>query len=745
MLKAVLVGNPNTGKTALFNSLTGSTAHVGNWPGVTVERKEGTYKQHGEPIQIIDLPGIYSLRPYSPEEKITRNYLENEQVDCIINIIDATNLERNLYLTTQLLELDLPIVAALNMADILATEGSTIDLEGMSKKLQIPVVLVSATKETGLEELMTQVASVAVIPRSGSSILVHSPLRVLIEQVERFLKQEKVVFPLYHGLKLLEGDEIEAKMHPLIYTQIQSLVKENQDVMEEIADARFAYLEQQIIQPFLHVTKTKKEISGSEKIDKVLTHKIWGIPLLIVILFLMFHLTFGEDLLYLNTLGLFGADGIVSFPGTAYEGLFFNGGLNSPGVIFFNFFDSSFSLITEAVRNGLSGTASWVSSFLADGVLAGLFAVLGFLPQILVLFFFFSLLEDSGYMARVTFLLDRMLRKFGLSGRAIIPMIMGFGCSVPAIMNTRTLGDEKEKIATIRVIPFFSCSAKLPILTAIAGGIVLKAGVGNVDLITSGMYLLGVVTAVLTVIIMRRTTLRGENSALLMELPNYHFPKMKSIFFHVFDKAKHFLKKAFTIILVSTMAIWLVSHLSFTQGFLENESQNSILGQFGRIISPIFTPFGFGIGGQINPEYSWIFAVAIVMGLVAKENVVATMGTLAAGLLAVEEGNEALSAVIVASGISVPALLAFISFNMLTIPCFAATATAKAEMPRPKAFWATLGFWLLTSSVVSSLVYVVGSWWWTGLILVGLLGLTFWWLFWHGKKVTRGVVSHDLA
>ena len=376
---------------------------------------------------------------------------------------------------------------------------------------------------------------------------------------------------------------------------------------------------------------------------------------------------------------------------------------------------------------------SVLQSLVIDGIFNGVGSVLSFLPTIVTLFFFLSMLEDSGYMARVAFILDRILRRFGLSGRAFMPMIMGFGCSVPAAVNTRTLSDEKERTATIRVIPFFSCGAKLPILTAVAGGIVAAFGVGNSDLITYGMYVLGVASAIVCVLLMRNTSLKGETPPFIMELPTYHWPKFKNLMLHLWDKTKHFVKKAFTIIFASTVIIWLFSHLSFKWGYLPDEEMNSsILASIGMLLQPVFTPLGFG--SQLG-QFGWVFAVAAITGLVAKENVIATFTTLALCIGAyagagTEDGVEELSGLIAAitadTGISqgqfVAGLIAFIAFNMTTIPCFAACATAKAELPKGKFKW-TLLFWLAASFVIGAAVYTVGAWWWTLFIWLAVIAV----------------------
>lgn len=726
-----LAGNPNCGKTTLFNLLTGSTAHVGNWPGVTVDKKEGVYKKCSEPIKIVDLPGIYSLSPYTPEEVVSRNFILDEKPDCVINIIDATNLERNLYLTTQLMEIDVPMVIALNMMDSLDKIGDEIDIEKLEKLIGIPIVAISALKEKNITQLMNTAYQEAEKKRLGRSVLSETKLGHLIGDVKIAFKGKNVENPLFHAIKLVELDELETKDHQELIPMVNDFKETfNDDVFGTdfeaiVADSRYKYISKNCSMVVTH-DQAKKDVnlSKSDKIDKVMTHKWFGIPIFLGILLIIFHLTFSEDVLFLNAMGAFGEEGLVSFKDTMFEGLFANGGINSPGVIFTNFLTSITDWITEGASSLLSTAPSWVQGFLVDGVLGGLFAVLGFLPQILFLFLFFSILEDSGYMARVAFILDRIFRKFGLSGRAFMPMIMGFGCSVPAMVNTRTLADEKERTATIRVIPFFSCGAKLPILTAIAGGIVSFFGVSNVDLITFGMYVLGMASAIVAVIAMKHTTMRGEVPPFIMELPTYHAPQFKSLMLHLWDKTKHFVKKAFTIILASTIIVWVISHFSWTFSFLtDEEMDSSILAGIGKFLQPIFTPLGFG--SQLS-SFGWVFVVAAITGLIAKENVVGTFGTLAAcivsGFIGDEEGIKSAEVMISATGITIPALLAFIAFNMTTIPCFAACATAKAELAKGKFKW-TLLFWLVASFLISMVIYLVGSWWWTAFIVIALIAL----------------------
>lgn len=752
MKKFALAGNPNCGKTTLFNLLTGSTAYVGNWPGVTVDKREGTYKRGEEPVQIVDLPGIYSLSPYTPEEVVSRNFILDEKPDCVINIVDATNLERNLYLTTQIMEIDVPVIIALNMMDAVEKNGDKIDAKELERKIGVPVVAISALRGNGIKELMDRAISVSKKGRKGETVLQNSPIAHLIRDVSIALEGNKVENPLFHAVKLSEMDEIEVGMHQELVPMVEAFKKTfsdetfGTDFEAIVADARYKYISSNYSSVYSKKEKNGEKLTKSDKADKVLTHRIWGIPIFIVILFFVFHFTFSENLFYLNgfteTQGWMPAlfdsveDGGLGWEENAATTLLaciYDGAVFSPGVILTNLWSWILGWVEELLNLCCANAAPWVGGLIVDGIWGGISAVLGFLPQILVLFLFFSILEDTGYMARVAFILDRIFRKFGLSGRAFMPMIMGFGCSLPAMINTRTLADEHERTATVRVIPFFSCGAKLPILTAIAGGIVQFFGVGNVDLITLGMYLLGMVTAIAAVILMRSTTMRGEVPPFIMELPSYHAPLFKGLMIHLWDKTKHFVKKAFTVILASTILVWFLSHFSWDWHYLEDEEMNlSILASLGMLIQPLFTPLGFG--SQLK-EFGWIFAVAAINGLIAKENVISTFGTIAAclGLEVIPglaEGVGEATAMIGATGITIPALIAFIAFNMTTIPCFAACATAKAELPKGKFKW-TLLFWVCTSYAVSTMIYLIGSWWWTVFIFAAVIaaavtGIVFW-------------------
>lgn len=729
MKKFALAGNPNCGKTTLFNILTGSSAYVGNWPGVTVDKREGTYKKLEEEISIIDLPGIYSLSPYTQEEVVTRDYILNEQPDCIINIVDATNLERNLYLTTQLMEMNVPIIIALNMIDEVRKNNDDLNSRLLEEKIGLPVVEISALHEENIDKLMYRAYITSKTTRQGKAIIENKELLHLINDCKTAFIGMKVKDPLFHAIKLVEMDEIESSNHPDLIEVVKAFKETysdktfGTDFEALVADSRYKYITKNYSIAYIRKEKFDDNgLSRSDYIDKVLTNKYLGIPIFLAILFLIFHLTFSENFLYLGKY-----INSNSFEGTLFEGvLWTENGINSLGVMLSKLVGSFTSWLTDLVSSGLVHAKPWVQGLIVNGVLSGIFAVIEFLPQILTLFLLFSILEDSGYMARVAFILDKIMRKFGLSGRAFMPLIMGFGCSVPAIMNTRSLADENEKVATIRIIPFFCCGAKLPILTVISGAIVSYMGVLNADLITYSMYVLGVSVAMISVLIMRKTSLKGNVALFLMELPTYHFPKAKSLAIHLWDKAKHFIEKAFTIILSSTIIVWALCHFSWSFSYLSDDMMNnSIIASIGKILQPLFTPLGFG--AQLS-EWGWVFIVAAITGLIAKENVVSTFGVLAAcisaitntGIDIIQSDTSNIISVIEATNITIPALLAFIAYNLLTIPCMAAVASARGELSK-KHFIFTILFWLFVSYITSSAIYVIGSYWWTSFIYVILL------------------------
>lgn len=763
MIKIGLAGNPNSGKTTLFNSLTGSSAHVGNWPGVTVEKRSGYYKtKDRESIEIVDLPGIYSLSPYSPEEVISRHFIIDEKPDCVINIVDTTNLERNLYLTTQLLEIDVPVVVALNLIDVVKKSGDQINPKVLEKELGVPVIPISALKDKSFEQLISKSIEAAKSPRKGRSVLKDkSPLSHLIGDVTIALRALKVDNPLFHAINLIQNDPVEVKMHPQVLNMVDEYKKTvkdeifGSDLEAVIADRRYKYIENHYSLAYVHkldrIDKDGKAIeTKSDKIDRVLTNKYASILIFFVILFLIFEITFSENLFFLGRV-FESHDVQASFAGIpVLDGLFWTeGGINSPGVILQVLVENVTGELTEWIAEGLEGIGAnaWSVGLLCDGVLSGIFAVFSFVPQILLLFLFLSILEDTGYMARIAFIFDKIFKKFGLSGRAILPMIMGFGCSVPAMIATRSLANENEKTTTVRVIPFFSCGAKLPVLVAISGALAHKLGFSNVGIITFGMYVLGIAIAIITSLFMRNTIMRGQTPPFIMELPTYHRPRFKSLMVHLWDKLKHYIEKAFTIILLSTIFIWFVLHFRFDWSYIEydgsfpGDPSESIIAGFGKLVEPLFAPLGFG---RLASNFGWIFVVVAISGLIAKENVLATLSVIATVLFSAAGGDDPYDAkamtdlivnLIDETGISLPGLLSFMTFNLLTIPCFAAVATAKAELTK-KEFWPTIAFWLITSYVVSAMSFTIvnRNSWWSVFIWAGLIALTCVSIYFYNKK-----------
>ena len=696
MIKICLAGNPNCGKTTLFNSLTGSTAHVGNWPGVTVEKREGSYRKFEDKIDIVDLPGIYSMSPYTPEEVVSRNYILDEKPNCVINIVDATNLERNLYLTTQLLEIDVPVVVALNMMDILQKNNETIDIKALQECLKVPVVEISALREEGLDDLMAVAYKESQKVRNGITVLEKTVVGSLVNEAYKELKNS-VTSPLFHAVKLVENDELECKNHPELAKKIDDMKNSlPQDDFEGdyeaiIANERYEYIGKNFKHTFV---KFNEGLTKSDKIDKVLTHKIWSIPIFLVIMFVLFHFTFSEDLLGLNK--IFGLEissewFINFFTGMGYEGMVEEGelvlsGIPSPGVFLQNWMGFLTGTLIDLFRSFLP-EGEWYSSLICDGILTGIDAIFSFIPQVLLLYLFVSILEDSGYMARVAFIMDRAFRRFGLSGKAFIPLLMGFGCSVPAMLATKTLEDEKERDVTIRITPFFSCGAKAPIWTLLAA---VVAGRFLGDVFVFSIYLLGIVIAIVAAIIMKVFSKNYDVPPFIMELPQYHAPQFKNLMIHLWEKLKHFVYKAFTIIMASIIVIWFLSNFSwaFWNGMVD-DIELSILASLGKIVKYLFYPLGWAIGDD-----GWKYTAATFTGLIAKEDVVGTMAQL--GLI---EGTIVLSNA---------AIYSFAAYNLFTLPCFAAVSTAKSESSK-KGFLVTIAWWLGLSYVVSAIIYWLGA------------------------------------
>ncbi|MDD6796365.1 MAG: ferrous iron transport protein B [Clostridiaceae bacterium] len=693
-MRFALAGNPNCGKTTLFNELTGSTAHVGNWPGVTVDRKEGTYKKLKEKVTIIDLPGIYSLSPYTPEEVVTRNYIVDENPDLIINIIDATNLERNLYLTTQILETNCPVVIALNMMDSVQKNGTKIDVHSLENALGVPVIPISALRREGIEKLMQRAYECSRKKRIGKSVLEDSEMKIEYKKIVDMLSSENVLHSSFHAVKLLEDDEIEKKELSKYLPKVQELKSEiklkeelDGDFEAAIADIRYKYITKHY-QGAIRRSQSVHELTRSDKIDKVLTNKWLGIPIFLLCMFLVFHLTFSKDLLFLNKFGIV------------------EEGINCPAIWLQGILGDAFDALKDTVSNGLIsvGASDWISGLVVDGVISGVSSVLSFLPQILSLFLFLSIMEDSGYMARAAFLMDRLLRKFGLSGKAFMPLLMCFGCMVPGAMATRTIEDEKERRITVMLAPFFSCGAKLPIWAMFAGALFER----HADTVVFGVYLLGIVTAIITAIILKKFVFKGETSAFIMELPAYHLPQVKSIILLLWEKLKGFISRAATIIAGATVIIWFLSNFSFSFEMVDANSADSILGVIGTFLRPLFIPLGFASG-----EIGWKAVVAIITGLIAKEMVVSTLGVLynpdVEGDAKEDDDAGAALAATLAVTFSPAAALSFMAFNLLSVPCMAAVAAAHGELRSKKKTLVTIGFWILTAWVVSFLVFNIAT------------------------------------
>lgn len=632
-----LVGNQNSGKTTLFNQLTGSNQHVGNFPGVTVDQKMGTIRS-AKDCQVVDLPGIYSLRPYTSEEIVTRDFILNEKPSGIINIVDATNIERNLYLSLQLMEMDIPMVLALNMMDEVRNNGGAIDVEQMSRRLGIPVIPISASKDEGIEDLIQAVSSVGKKKTSPKvkdfceKGPVHRCIHAVSHQVEDHA-QNMGISPRFAATKIVEQDDSIISRLGLSQNELEMMehsieemeADHHMDRNAALADMRYAFIEKVCENTVIRCQESKEHIR-SIKIDNVLTNKYLAIPMFLGIMLLIFYLTF-----------------------------------NVIGAVLSDWLGIAIDALTGIVDAGLAayGINPVVHSLVIDGVFAGVGSVLSFLPIIVVLFFFLSILEDSGYMARVAFVMDKLLRKVGLSGRSFVPMLIGFGCTVPAVMATRTLASERDRKMTIMLTPFISCSAKIPIY-----GVFTAAFFPNqAAFVMILLYVTGIVVGILAALVLNHTTYRGKSIPFVMELPNYRLPSAKSVLFLMWDKAKDFLQRAFTIIFIATLIIWFLQTFN-TRLNVVADSSNSLLAALGRIISPVFSPLGFG---------DWRISTSLITGFTAKEAVVSTMsvllGTNVAGL------KEALHELFTTASAS-----SFLVFTLLYTPCVAAIASIRREM-----------------------------------------------------------------
>lgn len=632
-----LAGNQNSGKTTLFNCLTGSNQHVGNFPGVTVEKKEGCILRHSD-MTLVDLPGIYSLSPYTSEEVVTRDFVLKENPRLIINIVDATNIERNLYLTLQLMELSIPMVIALNMMDEVRASGNSIDVGELSRQLGLPVIPISAGKNEGIADLLDAVEKAVKAPAPPRKLdfcsgAVHRAIHAIAHVIEDHAREEG--YPTrFAATKLVEGDEPmmaalcrdEGDRQIILHIVEEMEEETGTDREAALADMRYTYIEQLCRDCVTRRQETREQIR-SEQIDRLLTHRILGIPIFLGIMLLIFVLTF-------------------SVIGAPLQTLLENG----------------IQLLTDGLESLLerAEVSFWLRSLLIDGVCAGVGSVLSFLPLIVLLFFFLSLLEDSGYMARVAFVMDKLLRKIGLSGRSFVPMLIGFGCSVPAIMATRTLSSDRDRKMTIVLTPFMSCSAKLPIYGMITLAFFPRHG----GLVMMALYVTGILVAVLSGLLFKSTIFKGDSVPFVMELPAYRMPSPRSVLLHMWEKAKDFLHKAFTIIFVASLIIWFLQ--SFDWRFnLVPDNASSILASLGSWIAPLFAPLGFN---------DWRASTALITGLTAKESVVSTLSVLTGA-----SSDAQLSSVL--NGIFTPlSSISFLTFTILYMPCVAAFAAAKREL-----------------------------------------------------------------
>ena len=683
-MKIALAGNPNCGKTTLFNALTGSNQFVGNWPGVTVEKKEGKLKGHKD-VTIMDLPGIYSLSPYTLEEVVARTYLITERPDAILNIVDGTNIERNLYLSTQLMELGIPVVMAVNMVDIMEKTGDKIHIDKLSKKLGCEVVEISALKGTGVQKAAEK--AVAAAGKKDASARVHEfnpQVESVIQTVEEKLfddipEDQKRFF----AIKLLEKDDKikeQMKHSPDVSAEIKTLEDEFDDDTESIiTNERYEYISSIIDECVTKGTK-KGELSVSDKIDRVVTNRFLALPIFAVVMFIVYYVS-------VTTIGSILTDWIN-------DTLF--GEWIVPGAQ--SFFENI-------------GCADWLTGLIVDGVISGVGAVLGFVPQMLVLFIFLAFLESCGYMSRVAFIMDRIFRKFGLSGKSFIPMLIGSGCGVPGVMASRTIENDRDRKMTIMTTTFIPCGAKLPIIALIAGAFFDNAG-----WVAWSAYFVGVAAIICSGIILKKTKMfSGEPAPFVMELPAYHWPTVGNVLRSMWERGWSFIKKAGTIILLSTIILWFLMSFGWVDGgfgMLEAEQLNdSILAKIGSGIAWIFAPLGWTQAGE-----GWKMAVAAVSGLIAKENVVATFGLLFGFGEVAEDGQEIWGSL--ATVMTPIASYGFLVFNLLCAPCFAAMGAIKREMNNTKWFWFAIGYQCILAYVAAMCIYQIGT-----LITTGAFGI----------------------
>ena len=672
-IKIALAGNPNCGKTTLFNALTGSNQFVGNWPGVTVEKKEGKLKGHKD-VTIMDLPGIYSLSPYTLEEVVARNYLINEMPDAIINIVDGTNLERNLYLSTQIMELGIPVVMAINMMDLVQKSGNKIHIDKLSKKLGCEVVEISALKGTGIMKAAEKAISAA--QSKKKTVPVHE----FAQDVEDAIKsvEDKLTGTVadaqkrFFAIKLIEKDDKiveQMKSVPDVSYEVKALEDKFDDDTESIiTNERYVYISSIIGQCYTK-SSTGKKLTTSDKIDRIVTNRWLALPIFAVVMWIVYYVS-------VSTVGGFVTDW-------------------TNDVLFGEIIPPAIESALEAVH-----CAAWLQGLILDGIVAGVGAVLGFVPQMLVLFLFLAFLESCGYMARVAFIMDRIFRKFGLSGKSFIPMLIGSGCGVPGVMASRTIENDRDRKMTIMTTTFVPCGAKLPIIAMIAG-----AFFDNSGWVSTSAYFVGIAAIICSGIILKKTKMfAGEPAPFVMELPAYHWPTVGNVLRSVWERAWSFIKKAGTIILLSTIVLWFLMGFGWEGGSfgMVEELNNSILAKIGSAIAWIFTPLGWTNAGE-----GWKMAVAAVSGLIAKENVVATFGMLFGFAEVAEDGAEIWGNL--AAVMTPVAAYGFLVFNLLCAPCYAAMGAIKREMNNAKWFWFAIGYQCGLAYVVALCIYQIGT------------------------------------
>ena len=671
-VRIALAGNPNCGKTTLFNALTGANQFVGNWPGVTVEKKEGKLKKHSDVI-VTDLPGIYSLSPYTMEEVVARDYLITQRPDVILNIVDGTNLERNLYLTTQLTELGIPVVVAVNMMDVVKKNGDVINTKELARELGCKVVEVSALKGTGCleaaEAALSAAKSTKTVPMHTFSGVVEHALAHIEEAAVHHMPEEQ---QRWYAIKIFERDDkvmeqlkLSAQVKAHIEEDIKAAEQELDDDAESIiTNERYVYIGEII--KGCYKKKGQGQLSTSDKIDKIVTNRILALPIFAVVMYLVYWVAMGPFGSFLTdwTNDVFGAEWLQG--GAAW--------------------------LMEKI-----GAADWVTGLVVDGIVGGVGAVLGFVPQMLVLFLFLAILEDCGYMARIAFIMDRVFRKFGLSGKSFIPMLVGTGCGVPGVMASRTIENERDRRMTIMTTCFIPCGAKMPIIGLIAGALF-----GGSGLVAVSAYFIGVAAIIISGIILKKTKMfAGDPAPFVMELPAYHAPTVGNVLRGMWERGWSFIKKAGTIILLSSVILWFLQGFGWENGAfgMVEDMDNSVLAKIGSAICIIFAPLGFG---------NWKATVATITGLIAKENVVATFGVLYGGLEEVaENGDEIWGAV--AQNFTQLSAYSFMIFNLLCAPCFAAMGAIKREMNSPKWTLFAIGYMCVFAYAIALIVYQIGS------------------------------------